>query len=133
MKLTYRGHQYETSFSPMDIVESELTGKYRGQSVQFHYPRHVPVPKTAHPLKYRGVSHSSTESQHSLNEVGSKKSQGGAVLHLATFEKPLDDHLAKVHADHLCRLLNRRRAAAIARGDLHLLRLLDLEAEHIAC
>lgn len=141
MKLTYRGHQYETSFSPMDMVESELTGKYRGQSVQFHYPRHVPVPKTSHPLKYRGVSHSSTEPQHSLNEVkamASKKSQvaetqAGAVLHLATFEKPLDDRLAKVHADHLCRLLNRRRAAAIARGDLHLLRLLDLEAEHIAC
>lgn len=138
MKLTYRGHQYETSFSPMDTVESELTGKYRGQSVQFHYPRHVPVPKTSHPLKYRGVSYSSTEPQHSLNEVVSKKSQpaetqGGAVLHLATFEKPLDDHLAKVHADHLCRLLDRRRAAAIARGDLHLLRLLDLEAEHIAC
>lgn len=141
MKLIYRGHQYETSFSPMDTVESELTGKYRGQSVHFNYPRHVPMPKTSHPLKYRGVSYSSTEPVHSLNEVKAmapKKSQvaetqGEAVLHLAKFEKPLDDHLAKVHADHLCRLLNRRRAAAIARGDLHLLRLLDLEAEHIAC
>jgi hypothetical protein len=133
MTLTYRGHQYESSFSPMDTVESQLTGKYRGQSVQFHYPRHVRVPNTSHPLKYRGVSYSSTEPQHSLNQVASQKSQGGAVLHLATLEKPLDDHLAKVHADHLCRLLDRRRAAAIARGDLHLLRLLDLEAEHIAC
>ncbi|MGL6136104.1 MAG: DUF4278 domain-containing protein, partial [Planktothrix sp.] len=73
MKLTYRGHQYESFLSPMDTVESELTGKYRGQSVQFHYPRHVPVPKTSHPLKYRGVSYSSTEPQDSLNEVASKK------------------------------------------------------------
>lgn len=141
MKLTYRGHQYETSFSPIDIAESELTGKYRGQSIQFHYPRHVPVPQTPHPLKYRGVSYSSTEPQHSLQEVQAiapNKSQvaetrGGALLHLAAFEKPLDENLAKVHANHLCRLLDRRRQAAAARGDLHLLRLLDLEAEQIAC
>lgn len=143
MKLTYRGHQYETSFSPVDLVESELTGKYRGQSVHLHYPRHVPVPQTPHPMKYRGISYGSTEPRHphplhEVKAIASNKSQvaetrGGALLHLAASEKPLDENLAKVHADHLCRLLDRRRQAAVARGDLHLLRLLDLEAEHIAC
>ncbi|WRH67277.1 MAG: DUF4278 domain-containing protein [Planktothrix sp. GU0601_MAG3] len=141
MKLTYRGHQYEASFSPIDVVESELTGKYRGRSVQFHYPRHVPVPQTPQPLKYRGVSYGNKEPGYPLHEVKavapnksqSAETRGGALLHLAALERPLNENLAKVHANHLCRLLDRRRQAAVARGDLHLLHLLDLEAEHIAC
>lgn len=141
MKLTYRGHQYETSFSPVDGVESELTGKYRGQNVQFRYPRHVPLPPTPHTLKYRGISYSNTEPHHFLQEVQAiapgksqpTETRGGATSKLAKFEKALDENLAQVHANHLCRLLERRRQAAVARGDLDLLQALDLEAQHIAC
>ncbi len=141
MKLNYRGNQYNASFPPGDVVESELTGKYRGQSVQFHYPRHVPVPHNPQPLKYRGVSYNHTQPEERLNGITplafSEKSpvetRQGATLRLVTFEKSLDENTAKVHANHLSRLLERRRQAAIARGDLNLLRQLDLEAEQIAC
>lgn len=141
MKLTYRGNQYDASFPPVDVVESEITGKYRGQSVQFSYPRHIPVPQTPHSLKYRGVCYSKTEPEHPLKEVTPLtpteiqpvEARQGATLRLVTFEKTLDENLAKVHSDHLCRLLERRRQAAAARGDMNLLRLLDLEAKEIAC
>ncbi len=139
MKLNYRGDHYEASFSPVDQVESEITGKYRGQSVQFRYPRHIPVPQT-YSLKYRDVCYSNTEPKQSLNEVTpftptekQPVERQGATLRLTTFEQAPDENLAKVHTDHLCRLLERRRQAAAARGDLNLLRLLDLEAKQIAC
>ncbi|HAN75029.1 MAG TPA: hypothetical protein DCQ51_02620 [Planktothrix sp. UBA8407] len=141
MKLTYRGHQYKGSFSPMDVVESELTGKYRGQSADVRYPSHIPMPQTPHPLKYRGVSNSDVEPKHPLNEVSSLgrnqiepvETRQSGTARLAHFEKALDENLAQVHTNHLCRLLERRRQAAAARGDRHLLRLLDLEAKQIAC
>ncbi len=141
MKLTYRGNQYEASFPSGDVVESELTGKYRGQSVQFHYPRHIPVAHNPQPLKYRGVSYNHRRPEQGLNDitplVSSEKSsvetRQGATLRLVTFEKVIDENTSKVHANHLCRLLERRRQAAIERGDLNLLRQLDLEAKHIAC
>ncbi|WP_231506139.1 DUF4278 domain-containing protein [Planktothrix serta] len=121
-------------------MESELTGKYRGQSVQFRYPRHVPVPQT-YPLKYRGVCYSNAEPKPSLNEVSPftptamqpVETRQAVTVRVATFEQVLDENLAQVHTDHLCRLLERRRQAAAARGDLNLLRLLDLEAKQIAC
>ncbi|MDY7024465.1 MAG: DUF4278 domain-containing protein, partial [Cyanobacteriota bacterium] len=61
MKLTYRTINYEAQQFPLDIVESELGGKYRGNTWQVRYPKHIPVPFESSSLKYRGVSYQSQD------------------------------------------------------------------------
>ncbi|AMW30098.1 MULTISPECIES: DUF4278 domain-containing protein [Oscillatoriales] len=137
MKLAYRGVNYNHEFQPMDVVESEVCGKYRGQDCHFHYPRHIPVPQPHGNLKYRAVSYS----------VGEPRDQNTMMVAVATSDaKPepppatsgdtcaiAPEELAKVHSANLCRLLERRQKAARERGDQRLLSLLEAEAQHIAC
>lgn len=133
MKLTYRGRQYESKFPTTDVVESELTGKYRGQSVHFHYPRHIPGPQSQHDLKYRGVSYHQPDGRGTVTTstaIATYETQ--PVTSLFVKNDP-DEQLTQVHAANLCRLLERRRKAALERGDESLLKLLDWEAQHIAC
>lgn len=136
MKLTYRGKQYESAFPAVDVVESELTGKYRGQSVHFHYPRHIPGSQSQHDLlKYRGVSYTQSAGRGGVktsSSITSYEAQPATSLFIKA-DQVLDPQLTQVHAANLCRLLERRRQAALERGDESLLKLLDWEAQHIAC
>lgn len=136
MKLTYRGKQYESAFPAVDVVESELTGKYRGQSVNFHYPRHIPGPQSQHDvMKYRGVAYNQAEGKRTVTTstaIASYQAQPVTSLFIKA-DQVLDEQLTQVHAANLCRLLERRRQAALERGDESLLKLLDWEAQHIAC
>lgn len=57
MSLCYRGRNYEIS-SLWDVVEGELTGKYRGANWIVCYPRHIPQLQQLFHLKYRGLNYS---------------------------------------------------------------------------
>ena len=59
MKLTYRGNRYESEPTAIDMIDSQVVGRYRGQSITLQYPRHIPVQPVAD-LKYRGVAYATT-------------------------------------------------------------------------
>ncbi|MEM6867592.1 MAG: DUF4278 domain-containing protein [Cyanobacteria bacterium P01_C01_bin.121] len=60
MKLTYRGIQYDYNPPMLEVTESEIACKYRGQATTYSYVRHVPIPQPAETLRYRGVAYQTT-------------------------------------------------------------------------
>ena len=55
MKLTYRGISYNSSNTAIEIVDTGITAKYRGQTYSI---RTATVPdSTSKTLKYRGVTY----------------------------------------------------------------------------
>jgi hypothetical protein len=55
MILTFRGHRYESTCNEIAVVESEVTGMYRGNPVKFSAHRaSTPAPVR---LTYRGTSY----------------------------------------------------------------------------
>ncbi|MEL7037067.1 MAG: DUF4278 domain-containing protein [Cyanobacteria bacterium J06592_8] len=123
MKLTYRTINYEAQQFPLDIVESELGGKYRGNTWQVRYPRHIPVPFESPSLKYRGVSYQSQ------NLVTLTQPQAFCEIQPEAPSK----HLTTVHTANICRILEHRRQVAEAHGDEQLLKMLESEAQQLAC
>ncbi|MGC9525633.1 MAG: DUF4278 domain-containing protein [Limnospira sp.] len=137
MKFTYRGVNYNHDFNPTDLVESELSGKYRGQDFHFQYPRHIQVPQSHAHLKYRGIPYCMGEPRDHMSM---------AVAVAMTDAKPeapptvsgntgaiAEDDVAKIHCANLYRILERRQKAARERGDMNLLRLLEKEAQQMVC
>ena len=141
MKLTYRGVTQEYDIPTVGLVEGEIGGKYRGQNLNYRYPRHIPVPEQAYDLKYRGVSYSSnpspkikanvveTVAEPAPARASQEESLAGFTPFTLSFSKPITENVAKVHRATICNLLERRLQAAKARGDETLLRLLEGEAE----
>jgi len=134
MKLTYRGTNYEQEIPTVDMIESEVGGKYRGQAWNYRYPRHIPVPQQAYDLKYRGVEYKSTGTVKTEATIAQPTVGPRRVL-APVSGKPcvLVPEIAKVHRANLCNILDRRVQAAKARGDERLLRLLENEAQQMVC
>lgn len=134
MKLTYRTISYEQHQPPLDIVESELGGKYRGNAWQVHYPRHIPVPLPNPSLKYRGVAYR-TEDVRTTEREGmvrvSQQSQSQTSVNTPTEATPKT--LIATHTANICRVLEHRRQVAQELGDEQLLKMLELEAQQLAC
>ncbi|WP_413160174.1 DUF4278 domain-containing protein [Capilliphycus salinus ALCB114379] len=125
MRLTYRTINYERHQPPVDIVESELGGKYRGNAWQVHYPRHIPVPLPNPNLKYRGVAYRPEEVR-SAEQTQPQPSVTAPV-------EATPENIIGVHTANICRVLEHRRKVAQARGDEQLLKMLELEAQQLAC
>lgn len=138
MKLNYRGVSYNKEFQPIDVVESELSGKYRGQDYHFRYPRHIPVPQFHADLQYRGVPYCVGEPRDQTNmtmavAMADANPEPPPMVGQTTTCAIAPQDLAKVHSAHLCRILERRQQVARDRGDQRLLGLLEKEAQQIAC
>ena len=135
MKLTYRGTSYESDIPKIDVTEGEVAGKYRGQSWKYHYPRHIPVPGPPRQLKYRGVSlikgEITTASAMAINAI---TEQISAQRRTESVEGPaLKNNIGPTHRANLCRILDRRKQAAIERGDRVLLEQLENESQYLIC
>ncbi len=124
MQLNYRGTQYQKHFPPIDIVEGELGGKYRGQTWKIHYPRHMQMTQPSHELKYRSIAYSTGETPEHLKEP---------VVPALTIHQPVPNNLTRTHTANICRILEHRRQVAEAQGDQQLLRMLELEAQQVVC
>ncbi|MGF1491913.1 MAG: DUF4278 domain-containing protein [Microcoleaceae cyanobacterium] len=152
MNLTYRGIDYSTQMSPIDMAEGELTGKYRGQAYPIIYPRHIPLPHchrrsstigVSPVLKYRGITYQSSE----YSPLTARGSIGSEVIpsnsnNIVRLDSPVSsseasttpvDDVAVTHQSNVCRILERRRQVAELKGDKQLLKALDREARQLAC
>ncbi len=56
MKLVYRGVRYDVIPAQVEVVDSPITGQYRGSTVHFHQLTKLPVIQRVLHLVYRGVA-----------------------------------------------------------------------------
>lgn len=135
MQLSYRGVHHRYQPTPTDMVESGVTGHYRGQQVNFSYPRHIPVPQPVMRMQYRGVKYCTTpaggteavpQTQHPEMAAGDK----AVVMPLPpiTQVKRFQSlELSTAHLDNIRKRLEHRMEVAKAKGDLVLLNQLEQE------
>lgn len=138
MRLSYRGASYDHEPTPVEPIDSGISGQYRGQTFTFTYPRHIPVPQSAVQLKYRGVAYQTTaagqvESVSAAHpELHPELSRGERAV---TIPLPLKSRVrslpandvAKVHSENIRQRLQHRIDVAKANGDTHLLSELEKE------
>jgi Domain of unknown function (DUF4278) len=145
MRLVYRNAGYDYEPVPVDMVESGVSGQYRGQSFQFQYPRHIPVPQPVLNLKYRGVAYQ-TAADGSTTTVAPAKPAASSVapakvpaeatsrqLHPAFFSRQsMVGEVANTHRQNIQRRLQHRLEVAKAKGDAALINQLEQEMRLIA-
>lgn len=140
MKLSYRGVHYEAPLTAVEGVERGITGNYRGQTVHFTYPRHIPVQPILD-LKYRGTAYRTTASggvEAGIADAIQVASPNGLETRpaLATIPAAMSRHakmdeVNRVHRDNIYRQLQHRIDVARARGDQSLIQLLEREMQQI--
>jgi hypothetical protein len=135
MRLSYRGAQYQQQPTPVDLIDSGISGQYRGQHYTVAYPRHISIPQPTATLKYRGTAYQTTATG-GISPVP-------ATVHpeMATNERavaiplPLKSQLrylqaneaARVHLETIRQRLQHRIEVAKAKGDTTLLHELEKE------
>jgi hypothetical protein len=134
MKLTYRGIPYEYEPAEFNTVDNGLSGQYRGQTVQFRYPRHVPQPRLVHDLTYRGAAYRSDGSQPVKAPVEQTTAVDRAIKARSVRDarQALMLEMARVHKENISRSLRHRIDVAKAQGDDVLLRQLEAEQHQTA-
>lgn len=138
MKLTYRGAEYDYQPTTLETTESEIIGKYRGQTTHFRYPRHVPQPTAVYELKYRGVSYRTDGARPAhadIPSVGAIPSVIDAAIKarsVAEARQALLVEVARTHRENISRSLRHRIEVAKTQGNEVLLRQLEAEMHQIA-
>ena len=142
MKLTYRGVDYDYNPPMMEVTESEVACKYRGQAATIRYVQHVPIPQTAEQLTYRGVAYQTTRQGQLLQladqpaQVKTTARQAGALQGLrklagnstaAKARRDLLNEASLTHKQSISRTLQHRIKVATAEGNERLLRQLESE------
>ncbi|KPQ36976.1 MAG: protein of unknown function (DUF4278) [Phormidesmis priestleyi Ana] len=110
MKLTYRGVEYDSNPPMLEVTESEMGGKYRGQPFRYTYVRHVPIPQPVERLTYRGAAYQTTR-QGQILQV----SDGGQVSNASVVDKSQQRQAGMSFANLRDKLVNNSPAAAARR------------------
>ena len=129
MQLSYRGANYEQDVPSLEMTDSEITGKYRGQAVTYRYPRHIPVPQATPQLKYRGVTYCTNPRANAEAAFAAPAAEGtpDSVGSKPQKRQELMKQLEETHYRNICRRLEHRLEVARKRGDRDLLRMLEEE------
>lgn len=135
IQLTYRGARYNYEPTPVDMVETNQVGVYRGQAYPITYPRHIPV-QPVHNLSYRGVAYQTTATGGTVTAPGKSAKAAAQPVPLAAPSNPrwqtaktLRTEYETTHRLNIQRRLQQRIEAAKARGDNNLLNLLQDEMQ----
>jgi hypothetical protein len=133
--MKYRGNQYKSETSLLEMKESDIIGKYRGSNVYGKLPRHIPqlLPKLG--LNYRGVSYSTCPNATPLfypQETSSTMTQSYSIALHTTILLPVSHQkLEEVHLENLRRNLDRRMLIAQAAHNNYLLEMLRKESQQL--
>ncbi|MFW6358244.1 MAG: DUF4278 domain-containing protein [Chroococcales cyanobacterium] len=131
MKFNYRGVGYDREPLKLETVEGEVVGKYRGQPVRQHYPRHIPTPQPKLYLQYRGVAYS----KRPIPQDMTVEKQLAAITKSCKIDqrsKSVTNDLAEIHLNNIRRNLERRLLVAKAKGNEDLVELLEKECDELA-
>lgn len=128
MKMKYRGCQYKSETSLLEMKEGDIIGKYRGCNVYGKLPRHIPQLRPKLGLSYRGVSYTTCPNAtpvfypQETSSMASHSTIPSAVSH---------QKLEEVHLENLRRNLERRMLIAEATQNDYLLEMLRKESQQL--
>lgn len=140
MKLTYRGIEYDYNPPSLEVTDSEIACRYRGQAARYTYVRHVPIPQPAEQLTYRGVAYQTTR-QGEVQQITSQPATGTSSTGLAGLRSKLVSgspaaqarrellrESSRLHKENISRSLQHRIEVARTQGNEALLQQLEYEA-----
>lgn len=143
MKLTYRGVSYDYNPAMLEVTESEIALRYRGQSNAYTYVRHVPIPQAAERLTYRGVAYQTTRRGQVIPADGAQKpatQSAGIGIRLASLRdkllgtspaaqarRELLQVSSQLHKESIMRSLQHRIEVAKTQGNDMLVQQLESE------
>lgn len=129
MKMQYRGTQYKSETSLLEMKETDIIGKYRGNQWNYKLPKHIPQMQPKLFLNYRGVSYNSCPN---ANQMMIKTSLSTIAPHSRIANTPEECNLEQVHLHNLRQNLERRiKVAQNSRND-YLLEMLKQESLQLA-
>lgn len=129
MRMIYRGVAYERDSTPLEMLEGDIAGKYRGNDCKYRYPRHIPQLEPKLYRQYRGVSYSTRPVAVGENVEMPKLACPLPIARPAPIER---EWLSTVHLDNIRRRLERRLQIARENGDEDLVELLRKESRDLA-
>lgn len=146
MKLTYRGIEYDYNPPMLEVTESKIACRYRGQVARYTYVRHVPIPQPAERLTYRGVAYQTTrygqvqqltEQQPTEQQLTEQPTRQEALSGLRSklvgvspaikVRRELLQEASQHHKENIVRSLQHRIEVAKAQGNDILLQQLESE------
>lgn len=134
MKLTYRGVPYEQTPVNLEVTEGDILGRYRGQAVHSHLlATSLERPEVESTLlHYRG--HGYRKLQATVQGAVATVHQAPAAscpIPLSKLAKLMPQDVRQVHIENMRHSLEERIKAAQARGDEHLINLLQRESNQL--
>ncbi|NCO75908.1 MAG: DUF4278 domain-containing protein [Cyanobacteria bacterium] len=127
MKMKYRGNQYKSETSVLEMKESDIIGKYRGSEWSYKLPKHIPQLQPKLFLTYRGTSYSTCPNAIPLMM---ETKTPITTSHLVT--TVAECNLEQVHLSNLRRNLERRIKVAQENHNDYLLEMLKQESQQLA-
>ncbi|WP_024545675.1 DUF4278 domain-containing protein [Picosynechococcus sp. NKBG15041c] len=129
MKLTYRGVSYDYRPATLEVMEGDIVGRYRGQTIR----RHCVAETLERPevesvlLHYRGNTYQSLQA---VPEVLPQRQAAAAAcpVQVLPLTKLMGQDARRIHLENMRHSLERRLQTAQARGDEHLISLLQQES-----
>jgi hypothetical protein len=135
MNFCYRGIKYNKEPLSLEMLDGETLGKYRGQTLKYRYPRHIPHLQPKVLMQYRGVAYSTKYDANSQAQKVNQepKTAQSCVCHLAhsPSRKPKITTTAQIHLENLRSKLEHRLQVAKLKGDEYLINLLEQEYQQL--
>lgn len=133
MKLTYRGVPYEQTQVNLEVTEGEIVGRYRGQSMRSHQP----VTSFERPevesvlLHYRGQAYSKLQPMQAAVAMVHQAPAASCPVPLLKLSKLMPQDVRQMHIENMRHSLEERIKSAQAKGDEHLVSLLQRESNQL--
>lgn len=135
MQLSYRGVHYRYQPTSTEMIDSGVSGQYRGRPVNFTYPRHIPVPQATVRLKYRGAEYCAASNHDTGVNVSTRHpemapGEKAVVMPLPSIARACrlqTQEFTSTHLDNIRKRLEHRIEVARQRGDQLLLSQLEQE------
>lgn len=130
MKLYYRGNQYNTETALLEVKESDLTGKYRGNKWTYKLPRHIPQLQPKLDLKYRGITYSTCPNS-TVKGYFADSSETKPDSSILTTNQVMNKNLKQIHWENLRNNLECRMKIAEENQNYYLLEMLEKESRQL--
>lgn len=125
MKLSYRGNDYQSETSLLEIRETDIGGKYRGHHWRQKLPQHIPQLRPKLYLQYRGVAYSTCPRV----KVATEQTESVSFNTITKSPQLSTKNTEKVHLENLRRNLIRRLQQAQDNGNENLVSMLKQESQ----
>ncbi len=127
MKLSYRGNSYETESSLLEVKETDIKGKYRGQNWKYKLPQHIPQLQPKLYLQYRGIAYSTSPNA----KVSDEPIKYCYLPRNYQSSKLIVKNIEQIHLENLRRNLQRRLEVAKANENQDLVDMLYQEYQQL--